>query len=768
MRSKTGQWAFVLLSSVAVAVLVALVGFQQKRSLAKSEVEAAYGELELALATLSVRMATMAEAVEQTPDLTPLHFSDLYADLLHSSTRTHERAIAFIPEVRSAGDLDRLLDRFRAEYEATGYPEFALFPEMTADAIFPAIMVEPAARRADLFGFNVGASPERLTAAYDALEHGAMTSSAPVALSREEGAPATGFLLLYPVRLAASHPGVGYDQAILAAGMTPVALFSDRVALSDRNIVRLEIGIGGALLPVTLSAGTDEPLLNISIERDVTLPPIRTRGFEVPVQASVVYLPQLLDAAPPLIAASVTFLIGYLLMNLATTRTASKRELEAALRSKEVELREAYRIQARSQRVEALGRLVGGVAHDFNNILSVILGNLELMKEEKIVRTDEPLIEEAIGATQRGAHLTRQLLLVGRKSHLQPRTLDVARVLLDSTSMLRRVLPESIELTAAPAAGLWRIRADLDGLNNALLNLAINSRDAMEGRGKLIIEAANSHATPDYIKDRPEEELAPGRYVIISVTDTGGGMTAATAERAFDPFFTTKHATDGSGLGLPSVLGFCRQSGGTCRIYSEPGVGTTVRMFLPVSGEAANRATAMEPPDPPANAGGRILLAEDEDSVARIMQKQLESFGYAVQRVSTGDAAWELLQGRQNFDPLITDLVMPGEIQGAELARRVEGLLPSMKLLLVSGYLSPGSGDRGQWRRDAAHGADETRPPPRTPAGNRRGDERLSSACGLAGRTQRAVEAPPASPWGRSPTPGCASRHSPARPGPPP
>jgi CheY-like chemotaxis protein len=252
--------------------------------------------------------------------------------------------------------------------------------------------------------------------------------------------------------------------------------------------------------------------------------------------------------------------------------------------------------------------------------------------------------------------------------------------------MLARVLPESIQLTIAPAAGLWTIEADENGLRNALLNLAINARDAMGGRGKLVIEAANLRVGLDYVDEHPDESLSPGRYVGVSVTDTGSGMTPEVVERAFEPFFTTKHATDGSGLGLPSVLGFCRQSRGTCRIYSEPGVGTTVRMLLPVSEAADEVADAAPAPGAPAGAAARILLAEDEDGVARIIQRHLESAGYAVRRVSSGDAAWSLIEAGEAFDVLITDLVMPGEIQGAELARRVEAARPDMRLLLVSGY----------------------------------------------------------------------------------
>jgi CheY-like chemotaxis protein len=252
--------------------------------------------------------------------------------------------------------------------------------------------------------------------------------------------------------------------------------------------------------------------------------------------------------------------------------------------------------------------------------------------------------------------------------------------------MLQRVLPESVEIQTIPEAGLWRILVDPDGLQNAILNLALNARDAMEGRGKLVIEASNTRASHDYLDDRPDEEITPGRYVMISVTDNGQGMTPEVADRAFEPFFTTKHATDGSGLGLPSVLGFCQQSGGTCRVYSEIGAGTTIKLYFPAAdgdetGHPAEDPVILNDPE-----RVRILLAEDEDSVARVVVRELEMAGYRVKRVATGDAAWSELQRDPSYGLLISDLVMPGHLQGAELARRVEATWPDMSLLLISGY----------------------------------------------------------------------------------
>ena len=681
------KYLIVSLATLLMAAVSTFALLQQKRGDAQVEIESVYSELELALATLSVRMASIATGLERSEVLSPAVFRELYADQVRSSPRVHERAMAFIPEMASLDSVETAVDQLRQGYFEAGYPDFSLFPEEPTEALFPVLLAEPEESRPNVFGYNMGSSAERLAAAREALERGVMTTSAPVSLSQDTDQSRASFLLLYPVYFAEPQPITGARRALIAAGMTPSALFLNHAGIYDRHRVAVEIGIAGVSLPVNLASET-VGALHFPLVSDIEMPPIQTNGFEVPFRASVSYSLGVLDAAIPIGTAALAAWISLLLVNLSETSATTKRELEDSLQAKEAELREVYGMQARSQRVEALGRLVAGVAHDFNNILSVILGNLELMKEEDKdkKREDDPLLEEAVAAVFRGAHLTRQLLLVGRKSHLHPQALNIASVLQDSAAMLVRVLPESTELTTVPAAGLWPVKADPDGLQNALLNLAINARDAMNGKGKLVIEAVNSRVTDEYLDDRPDEDFQPGRYVTISVTDTGTGMSREVADQAFEPFFTTKHATDGSGLGLSSVLGFCRQSGGACRIYSEPGVGTTVRMLFPVSESSTEPTSTVTDPKSATPGKARILLAEDEDSVARVLLRQLEASGYAVKRVATGDAAWALIEDGAVFDLLITDLVMPGTLQGAELARRVEAGRPGMALLLISGY----------------------------------------------------------------------------------
>ncbi len=702
MRSRVWPYALVAAATLLTLYLSASVILQQKRSDAQVEIEAIHSELELALATLSVRMSGMAHSIERMPELSPASYMALYAEATRSSTRVHERAMAFMPEMASPDRIRAIVAELDGEFDAVGYPEFQLFPSQRSGTLFPAVMVEPYDSRANVFGYDMGSSEVRVSAALEALAQGVMKASAPIALTQDVDPAEASFLLFYPVYFPGEEVISGASRAVLGAGVTPAALLADHVSLYDRHVVQVEIAIGGVTLPVTVGQEPRSSNLLIPLMGGVTMDDIRTSGFDVPFVATVYYAPSVLDLLLPFVMASLVALLGLLLVYRVRAREAAKVALERALRAKETELGEIYRVKAQSQRIEALGRLVGGVAHDFNNILSVILGNLELLKERDVPAEDEVLVDDAVTATQRGAHLTRQLLSVGRKSYLQPAAFDAAGALEETATMLSRVLPESIRLKAVSATGLWTVQADSDGLQNALLNLAINARDAMDGRGTLTLEATNTQITPGDLSDPSDDGLPPGRYVTISVTDTGTGMAPEVLDRAFEPFFTTKRAGEGSGLGLASVLGFCRQSNGTCRITSELGMGTTVHILLPVSEDAVvDRA-----PSPDARGKtwgmGRILLAEDEDTVAKVMSAQLTAAGYGVTRVGSADAALQRLDAGERFDLLITDSVMPGRIQGVELTRQVEAKWPDMAQLLISGYPHEGGQGDGVTRRHAA------------------------------------------------------------------
>lgn len=335
------------------------------------------------------------------------------------------------------------------------------------------------------------------------------------------------------------------------------------------------------------------------------------------------------------------------------------------------------------QKMEAIGQLTGGMAHDFNNILQVVQSNLELLRED--VRNDPAAsarLANALAGTQRGARLTQQLLAFARRQPLAPLPVDVGRLVRDMADLLRHSLGERVvvELDLAPDA--WNTKIDLGQLENAILNLAINARDAMAGGGTVRVAVANATLDRNYATLHPD--AAPGAYVVVSVTDTGTGMPPEVVARAFDPFFTTKRDDKGTGLGLSMVYGFARQSGGHVRIDSEPGRGTSVKMYLPRTLEPV---VDLFHTAPVAWSGSeRILVVEDNEDVRRAVVAMLEDLGYRVASVDGPDAAKALLEDDPAFDILFTDVVMAGTLSAVELADAARRLRPDIAVLLTSGY----------------------------------------------------------------------------------
>lgn len=338
-----------------------------------------------------------------------------------------------------------------------------------------------------------------------------------------------------------------------------------------------------------------------------------------------------------------------------------------------------------SQKLEAVGQLTGGVAHDFNNLLTVILGNSELLTEALAGQSRlRPLAEMTANAAQRGAELTNRLLAFARRQPLEPRVTDLNRLVAGMDGLLRRTLPEDIELEVIRGGGLWTTEIDPGQVEVALLNLVINGRDAMARGGRLTIETANASLDSAYAMVHPE--VATGQYVMISVSDTGHGMTREVVARAFEPFFTTKQAGKGSGLGLSMVYGFVRQSGGHAKIYSESGQGTTVRLYFP---RAAAVGAAVEPARPDRELVGgseHVLVVEDDELVREHVVMQLRGLGYRVTGVESGLRALEALREVPDVDLLFTDVVMPGGMNGRELAQAARLLRPALPVLFTSGY----------------------------------------------------------------------------------
>ena len=339
-----------------------------------------------------------------------------------------------------------------------------------------------------------------------------------------------------------------------------------------------------------------------------------------------------------------------------------------------------------SQKMEAIGHLTGGAAHDFNNLLQIISANLDLVAASDDVKGNAHLgqrLQNAMGAVSRGSRLTGQLLAFARRQALDPRSVDLGRVIRDMTDMLRRTLGERIEVEAVVAGGLWNTLVDPTQLENAILNLAINARDAMPGGGKLTIEAANAYLDDAYAA--AHHEVAPGQYVMLAVSDTGTGMTPDVMSRVFEPFFTTKPEGKGTGLGLAQAYGFVKQSGGHVKIYTEPGEGTTVRIYLPRTRRAQDMLDASG--RQPAQGGNeRILVVEDDESVRTAVVDMLNDLGYSVLRADNAEAALKLLEEGARVDLIFSDVVMPGAVSIRDLSRRAQELISGIKILYTSGY----------------------------------------------------------------------------------
>jgi PAS domain S-box-containing protein len=336
-----------------------------------------------------------------------------------------------------------------------------------------------------------------------------------------------------------------------------------------------------------------------------------------------------------------------------------------------------------AQKMESIGQLTGGVAHDFNNILTVIIGNAEMLAQETNLQPEAKESVARIGlAADRGAELTRRLLAVARRQALDPRPTNVNTLVREATAFLQSSLGEHIEIALAldPAAAPAMI--DPGELTPALLNLAVNARDAMPGGGRLTIETRNVVLDEAYA--RANIDGRPGPYVMVAVSDTGVGISPDILPRVLEPFFTTKEAGKGTGLGLSMVYGFIRQSGGHMKIYSEVGHGTTVKLYLPQAEGAPEIVPATA--ERPLGGQERILLVEDDAMVRAAAIAQLESLGYRVIVAETGAKALELVRGGIEFDLLFTDVVMPGGLNGRQLAEEVAKLRPGTKVLYTSGY----------------------------------------------------------------------------------
>ncbi|SCW81666.1 hypothetical protein SAMN02927900_05270 [Rhizobium mongolense subsp. loessense] len=350
-----------------------------------------------------------------------------------------------------------------------------------------------------------------------------------------------------------------------------------------------------------------------------------------------------------------------------------------------------------AQKMEAVGQLTGGIAHDFNNLLTVISGNLEMIEAKLAEGPLSPLLREAQEAAGDGAKLTEQLLAFGRRQPLNPTLADLGLLVSSFSDLLRRTLGENIDLKTVIVGSNHNVLVDSSQLQNALLNIALNARDAMPRGGSLTTQIKRVYLDADYAKMYPQ--VRTGNFVLISVTDTGVGMSDEVKEHAFEPFFTTKDVGSGTGLGLSMVYGFVKQSGGHLQLYSEVGRGTTIRIYLPWVQSAASKAdmadTGSEPRDVLPGGTETVLVVEDDARVRRVAVARLSSMGYKVIEASNARAALEVLAEDPTIALLFTDIVMPGGMTGDELAKEARVVRSDLKILFTSGYAEPGLGGRG-------------------------------------------------------------------------
>jgi len=341
-----------------------------------------------------------------------------------------------------------------------------------------------------------------------------------------------------------------------------------------------------------------------------------------------------------------------------------------------------------SQKMEAVGQLSGGIAHDFNNLLMIVIGNLETARHQSLKTPTNPTLNRALTNAMRGAQraaaLTSRLLAFSRRQPLEPKPTDINKFLSGASDFLQRSLGEKIQIETVGAAGLWQAEVDPNHLEAALVNLAINARDAMPNGGKLTLEGANIYVDQDYAQLNPE--LPPGQYVVLCVSDTGIGMEPDVLEHAFEPFFTTKELGHGTGLGLSQVYGFVKQSGGHIKIYSELNQGTTVKIYLPrLIGSPPDEANDPDQTLVGAEEAESILLVEDDADLRTYLADVLRGLDYRVIAAPSAEAAREVLRSARPIDLLLTDIIMPSS-HGRDLGKEAERLRPGIRILYMTGY----------------------------------------------------------------------------------
>ena len=650
----------------------------------------------------------LAAFFHASEEIGPIEFRDYVNRLRLPQNHPGTLGIGFSLAIRNEAEWRQTRERMRA----AGVTNFQPWPEPKSFPASTIILIEPASpanRRA--LGFNMFGEPSRRAAMTRAKATGVASMSAKVQLVQDRrSGPNPGFLIYVPVgREAGARPGTAAErnggwaysplraEDIIKAALARPEFEKARIRLFDgeANAANLlyesaDLGAGDHLTTErTIDFGGRHWLLQVS-----------------PADGFFADEPLSLGWAVAIGGLLLTLLLAALAAQQSLARARTEQEVRRAtaeLRRTNSELIETSRAREeaeaqlrQSQKLEAIGQLTGGIAHDFNNMLAVVIGNLDMATRR---RDDPERLSRALSHAQEGARraaeLTQRLLAFGRQQPLVPRLLDPNRLVRGMSELLRRTLGEQVRLETVLAGELWPVEADAGQLENALLNLAINARDAMPGGGTLTIRTSNRQLDQAYAAGH--EDAAAGDYVSIAVTDTGTGMPPDVAARAFDPFFTTKEVGKGTGLGLSMVFGFVRQSGGHLNIDSAPGKGTTMTLFLPRAHGAVvgDEPTAEPNALPRGTADEIIIVAEDQEDVRTTTVENLRELGYTVVHAAGGTEALEALARHGGASLLLTDIVMPG-MSGPELARVARQQFPGLRIVYTTGYAPDNMADDGR------------------------------------------------------------------------
>jgi signal transduction histidine kinase/CheY-like chemotaxis protein len=691
------------LGGLIVAFLVARTSLREARQALAGEVaertNAVTRLVEVDTRSLEQSLTFFAGWLETAPSFHPGAFHELHIRVTRGFPRLPWRAVAAAPllPVRGEAYATRLVDAQGTMYDSLAYPPYAVTvaSDPPAEPIWfaPVLLAEPFEARQGVFGFDMASSQARLSTIEQALAVDRPVLSPLVTLSQDEAGAPPSLLLIAPfaldVELDDPSGGVGADHGIAAMSFTPEALLARALADVSASDWRYRIEITERGSPLLAIGSGEAPGVDFTLPGPSRVGPAESRFALFGQEWSIALQPppgqDRVGIGSATLGAIATLIVAGLLMTLVWRIGGERDRLESRLADQAVALRESQELIARSQRAEALGRLTGGVAHDFNNLLSVVSGNLELLADEIPADAADAraFLGDAIAASERGARLTQRLLTLGRRASLDPEVMEPDALVEELESLFRRTIPEDIGLEFSYDASGARVRADRAQVQTALLNLVVNARDAMPEGGRMTVRTS----TLDVPGGRTTDAVPPGRWVVFEVEDQGHGMDAETLAKATDPFFTTKEAGQGTGLGLSTVVGFARQSNGDLLIDSTPGRGTRARLLLP---EVDADPTDLPEPDR-ADADApldrrRVLLVEDEEAVRIVFERRLHRWGARTILSPNGDDAIALLRGGLSVDVVISDMTMPGDTSGADVATVArEAGIP---VILISGYVA--------------------------------------------------------------------------------